>query len=97
MLNTPPRATLGSMQNPVRGLLHGASALLSVIGAAVGLLLGGLGSWGIGQLYPDLPVGAPWWAVLAAVSTATLSGLVFGILPARRAAALDPVDALARR
>jgi hypothetical protein len=33
-MNTPPRATLGWMQNPVRGLLHGASALLSVVGAA---------------------------------------------------------------
>jgi hemolysin III len=31
---TAPRATLGWMQNPVRGLLHGGSALLSVVGAA---------------------------------------------------------------
>ena len=34
MTQKAPRATLGSMQNPVRGLLHGTSALLSVVGAA---------------------------------------------------------------
>jgi hemolysin III len=34
MKHMAPRATLGSMQNPVRGLLHGTSALLSVVGAA---------------------------------------------------------------
>ena len=34
MQHKPPRATLGWMQNPFRGLLHGASALLSVVGAA---------------------------------------------------------------
>jgi hemolysin III len=34
MHHKPPRATLGWMQNPVRGLLHGASALLSLVGAA---------------------------------------------------------------
>ena len=34
MQHKPPRATLGWMQNPFRGLLHGASVLLSVVGAA---------------------------------------------------------------
>jgi len=33
MIDAAPRATLGWMQNPVRGLLHGAAAVLSVIGA----------------------------------------------------------------
>ena len=34
MLAKRPRATLGWMQNPVRGFLHGGSALLSIVGAA---------------------------------------------------------------
>ena len=88
---------LGAPRKRIILLFVTEAVLLSVIGAAAGLLVGELGSWGIGRLYPDLPVGAPWWAVLAAVVTAILSGLVFGIMPARRAAALDPVDALARR
>ena len=44
-----------------------------------------------------LTVRPPLWAVLAALATALGTGLVFGALPARRAAALDPVHALARR
>jgi putative ABC transport system permease protein len=42
-----------------------------------------------------LPLGAPRWAVVLAVLIAVASGVVFGLLPARRAARLDPVLALA--
>ena len=51
----------------------------------------------VARAYPELPLGAPPWAVGAAVVVALLTGLVFGVLPARRAARLDPVAALARR
>lgn len=71
--------------------------LLSLLGAAVGLVIGFAGSALIGRLYPTLPVGPPGWAVVAAVLVAVVSGLVFGSLPARRAARLDPVIALAGR
>ena len=43
------------------------------------------------------PAEPPDWAVLAGVLTALATGLLFGVLPARRAATLDPVAALARR
>ena len=49
------------------------------------------------SLYPALPVGTPWWAVVAALVVALLTGLTFSVLPARRAARLDPVQALSRR
>jgi putative ABC transport system permease protein len=48
-------------------------------------------------MYPALPVQAPGWAVAAALGTALATGLAFGVLPARRAARLDAVAALARR
>ncbi len=73
------------------------AVLLSLLGAAVGLAAGLGGSALIGKLYPALPVGPPWWAIIAAVLVAVASGLVFGSLPARRAARLDPVIALAGR
>jgi putative ABC transport system permease protein len=48
-------------------------------------------------LFPVLDFAAPTWASASAVGVALASGLVFGILPARRAAALDPVNALMKR
>jgi putative ABC transport system permease protein len=48
-------------------------------------------------VYPALPVGAPAWAVALAMLIAVASGVVFGLMPARRAARLDPVVALAGR
>jgi putative ABC transport system permease protein len=45
-------------------------------------------------LYPVFPAYPPNWAVIAALVTALSTGLLFGIMPARRAARLDPVQAL---
>jgi len=73
------------------------AAVLSLIGAIIGLVIGETGSWFIGYLYPALPVGPPVWAIVAAVSVAIITGLLFGTLPARHAARLDPVQALSRR
>lgn len=70
---------------------------LSSIGALAGLALGQLGSLLIVRLYPALPAAAPAWAIIAAFGTALFTGVVFSLLPARRAARLDPVQALARR
>ena len=88
---------LGAPAQQIQHLFLAEAALLSLIGAACGLTLGQIGSWIVGQIYPALPVGAPWWAMTAAVGVALAAGLSFGILPARRAARLDPVRALQRR
>jgi putative ABC transport system permease protein len=88
---------LGAPAQQILRLFLAEAALLSLIGAALGLIVGEIGSWVIGKLYPSLPVGAPWWATTAAVGVALAAGLLFGILPARRAARLDPVRSLQRR
>ncbi len=46
---------------------------------------------------PAFPVQPPLWAVWGAVLLSIAVGLIFGALPARRAARLDPVAALAGR
>lgn len=88
---------IGAPSSQIVSLFLTEAVLLSLLGAAVGLMIGLGGSALIGRLYPVLPVGAPGWAMVAAVVVAVVSGLVFGSLPARRAAQLDPVIALAGR
>jgi putative ABC transport system permease protein len=88
---------LGAPPAGIRRLFFAEAVLLSMVGSLVGLVLGEIGSAIIGQIYPALPVNAPWWAVLAALGTALLTGTLFSVWPARRAARLDPVMALARR
>jgi len=88
--------TLGVPPRQIIGLFLTEAGLLSALGAGLGLIVGQLGSWMIGYLYPEMPMGAPWWAFVAAVAVALGTGLLFSLLPARRAARLDPVQALAR-
>jgi putative ABC transport system permease protein len=73
------------------------AVLLSVAGGLVGLGAGYLGVRVVVALYPDFPASPPLWAVGAAVLVALTVGVVFGVLPARRAARLDPIAALSRR
>ncbi len=68
---------------------------LSVMGGAIGLALGfGLG-FGIAKLIPDFPDAyVPWWAIALAFLFSAGVGIVFGVVPANKAAKLDPIDAL---
>src|SRR6185503_14082394 len=72
------------------------AVLLAIAGGAFGLILGYIGAAALGQAYPELPAEPPWWAVLGAVVVSFGAGIAFGVLPARRAARLDPVAALSR-
>ncbi len=73
------------------------AAFLSTSGGLLGLAVGiGAGRF-LQHLYPEFPVRPPGWAVAAAVAVSLAVGLVFGSMPARRAARLDPVEALMRR
>jgi putative ABC transport system permease protein len=88
---------LGAPKQQIVRIFLTEAFLMSAAGATLGVFLGELAGWLIGRLYPALPVGAPWWAVAASVLVALLTGLIFGAMPARRAAALDPVQALAHK
>ncbi|HEY3518906.1 MAG TPA: ABC transporter permease [Gammaproteobacteria bacterium] len=88
---------VGARNRQILALFLTEAACLSLLGACVGIALGAGGIWVMKLLFPVLDFAAPPWASASAVVVAILSGLVFGILPARRAASLDPVTALMRR
>lgn len=88
---------IGASRHQILILFLMEAAILSLVGAVIGLGLGETGSWFIGYLYPAFPVGPPLWAVYAAFGVALLTGILFGTLPARHAAQLDPVQALSKR
>ncbi|MBI4483219.1 MAG: ABC transporter permease [Acidobacteria bacterium] len=85
---------LGAKQEQILVLFLGEAALLAAVGGAAGLALG----VGLAQLLSltvaALPVSTPWWFALLAEGIAVSVGLAAGVLPARRAARLEPVDAL---
>jgi putative ABC transport system permease protein len=87
---------LGATPRQIVTLFLAEAALMSLLGALIGLGVGLAGSWFVSELYPALNMTPPIWAVIASASVAVMTGLLFGILPARRAAQLDPVLALAR-
>jgi putative ABC transport system permease protein len=88
---------LGAPARTIRLVFLTEAALLSLAGAVLGYALGQGGAFVIRQLYPTFPAWPPTWAVLAALGTALSTGILFGVLPARRAARLEPVAALAKR
>ncbi len=68
---------------------------LSLLGGLVGLGLGYLLGFAASQMIPDFPAAVvPWWAILMALGFSSLVGIVFGIMPAAKAANLNPIDAL---
>ena len=88
---------VGARHRQIVALFLTEAACLSLLGAVVGIVIGSGGIAALRWLFPALDFAAPLWASASAVAIAIASGLVFGLLPARRAAALDPVNALMRR
>ncbi len=85
---------LGAQERQVLTLFLGEAMLLSALGGLGGLTTG----IGVAQLlhwiFPALPVHTPVFFAVAAELVAIFIGLAAGVVPARRAARLDPVDAL---
>lgn len=88
---------IGATHGQVAAVFLLEAALLATTGAGLGLLAGESAGRLLQQVYPDLPLATPAWAVPAALSVSGSMGLLFGILPARQAARMDPVAALMRR
>jgi len=85
---------LGATHNQVMGLFLGEAVVLSALGGLAGLLLGMLIAHSMPLFFPQIPVHTPWLYVLLAEASAVIIGLAAGVIPARQAARLNPVEAL---
>ena len=85
---------LGAPRRTILLLFLGEAVALSALGGLLGLLLGFGLARAIHFAVPALPVHTPLSFVLLAEAVAVAIGLAAGVLPARRAARLDPVEAL---
>ena len=85
---------LGAGESQILKLFLGEAIVLSGIGGIAGLVLGiGLAQI-LAAMVPGMPVWTSWGYVVAGELLALAIGLAAGVLPARRAAKLDPLEAL---
>ena len=68
--------------------------VLTFFGGIIGVILAVGISNLIMLLIPSLPASVPLWAVITGLAVSIGVGLIFGVLPARKAAKLDPIEAL---
>lgn len=85
---------IGAEQSTVFKLFLSEAIMLSFIGGCIGVLLGILLVQLIGFMIPDLPVQLAWGYILAAFVVSLFIGVAAGVVPAMRAARLNPLDAL---
>lgn len=88
---------VGAPSSDVHHLFLAEAVWLSLAGGVAGLILGQLGSLLIRLAYPQLPAWPPVWASVGGVGIAFLTGVLASLLPAARAARLDPVQALSKK
>jgi putative ABC transport system permease protein len=85
---------VGATRRQILSIFLVEATLLSLAGGVVGLLVGlGLVEVGV-MLYPEVPAQTPLWAIVSVMGLCLATGILFGVLPAWRAAKLDPVAAL---
>ena len=85
---------VGADRRNILVLFVAEAVILAGLGGLAGLLIGTGGAWLLGKLVPALPTHTPWSYVLFAELLAASIGLLAGVLPARHAARLDPIEAL---
>jgi putative ABC transport system permease protein len=67
---------------------------LTFLGGVLGVVIAVIVSFVVRLLVPGIPASIPAWAVIAGLTVSTGIGLIFGVWPARKAANLDPIEAL---
>jgi putative ABC transport system permease protein len=87
------RKALGATQGEILWQFLVEASALTLVGGAVGMILGGGLTFAVSHLTP-IPAQVPPLAIVASLGASIVTGIVFGIVPAQRAARMDPVEAL---
>ena len=88
------RKAVGAKKRDIRAQFLVEAMVLSLIGGFIGIALGVIGSRVVASLAERLTTVVTWDTILLATGFSAAVGLFFGIYPASRAAALNPIDAL---
>ncbi len=87
------RKAVGAKGADIRNQFLVEAITLSCAGGLIGTALGFLVAWGV-SYFVNLPAAASWWSILLGFSFSVLVGVFFGWYPSRRAAAMNPIEAL---
>ena len=87
------RKALGATSRIILWQFLVEAATLTTLGAAIGLVIGAILAWLV-NIYTPIPASIPPQAVVVALVAAAATGILFGMMPAARAASMDPVESL---
>jgi putative ABC transport system permease protein len=88
------RKAIGATQRDIISQFLFEAMTLTGIGGILGIVLAVAVSYIVMALVPALPASIPPWAVITGFTVSVTIGLLFGVWPARKAARLDPIEAL---
>jgi putative ABC transport system permease protein len=87
------RKALGATYREIKLQFLAEAVIISLFGGLIGCLVGLAVPLSI-RLFSDYELPVSMWSVVIALAAATAVGVVFGTVPATRAAQMDPVEAL---
>ncbi|MFA5936103.1 MAG: ABC transporter permease [Patescibacteria group bacterium] len=87
------RQAIGAEKNEIVNQFLGEAVLLTIMGGTIGIVLG-YGASKLISSFTSTPTIVAWTSIALAFGVSAVIGLVFGYYPARRAAHLNPIEAL---
>ena len=87
------RKALGARRREILWQFLLEAVFLTGIGGLLGIMFGSGIGFGV-HFATGFPISMPWWSFALGIGFSAAVGIIFGIMPAIRASALDPIDAL---